>query len=123
MEHAHGLSQLATEIMSSWEGKYEIVRQVRSNGLLMGVSFQAPKGAAGQEHWWYARAVRSAMLDKGVWAFSDREDTMRLYPALNMAAGTLKEGLQIMEAAIALIDKEGQSLGDSPAWPTGVAGF
>lgn len=123
IEQAHALSALAAGIMSSWEGTYEIVRQVRGNGLLMGVSFQAPKDAQDHEHWWYARAVRSAMLDKGVWAISDREDTIRLYPALNMAPQTLKEGLEIMEAAIAQIDKDGQTLGDSPAWPTGVAGF
>jgi acetylornithine/succinyldiaminopimelate/putrescine aminotransferase len=28
--------------MGSWESKYEIVRQVRLSGLLMGVSFQSP---------------------------------------------------------------------------------
>ena len=36
---------------------------------------------------------------------------------------TLKEGLTIMEHAIAKIDRDGQNVGNSPAWPTGDAGF
>ena len=123
VEHASMLADLARSIMGSWESKYEIVRQVRANGLLMGVSFQAPEGRSDDEDWWYARAVRSLMLEYGAWAISDREDTIRLYPALNMKPTVLRQGLEIMESAIAKVETEGQSLGDSPAWPTGVAGF
>jgi len=63
------------------------------------------------------------MLDNGVWAISDRESSIRLYPALNMDEAVLREGLAIMEEAIAWVDEHGQDYGDSPAWPTGVAGF
>ncbi|MEO1043620.1 MAG: aspartate aminotransferase family protein [Pseudomonadota bacterium] len=123
IDHAAALSAIASDIMASWESSYGIVRQVRANGLLIGVSFQAPEGQGEHEHWWYSRAVRSRMLECGVWAISDREDTIRLYPALNMNADTLREGLHIMEDAIAHVEQHGQALGDSPAWPTGVAGF
>ena len=123
IDHAASLAEMARDMMGAWENKYEIVRQVRGNGLLMGVSFQAPKSKPDEEGWWYSRAVRSRMLENGVWAISDREDTIRLYPALNMNKDTLRDGLQIMEDAIAHIDREGQSTGDSPAWPSGVAGF
>ena len=40
-----------------------------------------------------------------------------------MNQNTLKEGLTIMENAISKIDRDGQDIGDSPAWPTGDAGF
>ena len=123
VEHAAKLSEIATDIMSSWESKFEIVRQVRANGLLMGVSFRAPASKTDEQDWWYSRAVRSLMLQRGVWAISDREDTIRMYPALNMDDEVLREGLGEMELAIAQIDREGQVVGDSPAWPTGVAGF
>jgi acetylornithine/succinyldiaminopimelate/putrescine aminotransferase len=63
------------------------------------------------------------MLDHGVWAISDREDTIRMYPALNMDDKVLLEGLDIMQEAIEYVSKHGQGEGDSPAWPTGVAGF
>ncbi len=123
VDHAANLASVAQDQMKRWEKDYEIVRQVRSNGLLMGVSLQSPTDKIDEPNWWYARAVRSEMLASGVWAISDREDTIRMYPALNMDEAVLIEGLDIMEAAIAKIEKEGQAVGDSPAWPTGVAGF
>jgi acetylornithine/succinyldiaminopimelate/putrescine aminotransferase len=53
------------------------VRQVRASGLLMGVSFQKPANAEeGEEHWWSARAARGKMLENGVWAICDKQDTI-----------------------------------------------
>ena len=121
--HAAKLSEIAGEIMGTWENDYEIVRQVRGNGLLLGVSFQSPEEKKDEEAWWYSRAVRSEMLEHGVWAISDRQDTIRMYPALNMDESTFRAGLGVMEEAIAHVDREGQSVGDSPAWPTGGTGF
>ena len=106
--------------MKQWE-QYDIVRQVRGNGLLLGVSFQSPEPE--EKDWWYARSVRNRMLNNGVWAISDREETIRMYPALNMDENTLLEGLEVMREAIEHVNKHGQQEGDSPAWPTGVAGF
>ncbi len=121
--HAAKLAEIACEIMGPWQDKYEIVRQVRLSGLLLGVSFQSPADKKDDENWWYARAVRSEMLHRGVWAISNREENIRIYPALNMAEGTFKQALAIIEEAIVKIEHEGQSVGDSPAWPTGEAGF
>lgn len=118
--HAAHLGRLAAGKMQAW-GDYDIVKQVRGNGLLLGVGFQSPN--PDEETWWYARAVRSQMLENGVWAISDREDAIRMYPALNMDEKVLLEGLEIMEEAIRHVDEHGQQLGDSPAWPTGVSGF
>lgn len=120
VDHAARLGAIAAEKMNTWE-QFDIVSEVRGNGLLMGVSFQTPDPDA--KNWWYARAVRSRMLAEGVWAISDREDTIRMYPALNMDEKTLVEGLDIMEDAIRFVNEHGQTEGDSPAWPTGVAGF
>ena len=106
--------------MADWS-RYGIVKQVRSNGLLMGVNFRSP--VADEKDWWYARAVRSRMLENGVWAISDREDTIRMYPALNMSETVLREALEIMEEAIQYVEQHGQNEADGPAWPTGVAGF
>ncbi|MEJ2603288.1 MAG: aminotransferase class III-fold pyridoxal phosphate-dependent enzyme, partial [Gammaproteobacteria bacterium] len=118
--HAARLGTMAADIMQGWK-RYEIVGEIRTDGLLMGVGFRSPN--EGEKDWWYARAVRSRMLDRGVWAISDRESAIRLYPALNMQEEVLREGLEIMEEAIAHVNEHGQDYGDSPAWPTGVAGF
>jgi acetylornithine/succinyldiaminopimelate/putrescine aminotransferase len=63
------------------------------------------------------------MLERGVWAISDHEDTIRLYPALNMNEDTLRAGLHIMEEAIQSVSSGADIEGDSAAYPTGVAGF
>ncbi|HEX9720265.1 MAG TPA: aminotransferase class III-fold pyridoxal phosphate-dependent enzyme, partial [Ramlibacter sp.] len=121
--HSHRLGGIAAEIMSGWE-QYSIVRQARGNGLLLGVSFGKPESAEPEaKDWWISRAVRGKMLENGVWAISDRQDTIRMYPALNMDEAVLREGLQIMQDAIQHVEKHGHIEGDAAAWPSGVAGF
>ncbi len=110
------LGEVAADVMSGWRD-YGVVNEVRQNGLLIGVSFQSPNDDEKDE--WIAKAIRSRMLDNGVWAISDRESNVRLYPALNMDEGTLREGLARMEEAIAHVDRHGQDLGDAPNLPTG----
>ena len=121
--HAKRLGNLAAGIVRDWE-TYNIVRQARGNGLLLGVSFGKLESAGFDEKdWWTARAVRGKMLENGVWAISDRQDTIRMYPALNMEESVLCEGLQIMEDAIRYVEKHGHTEGDTVAYPSGVAGF
>lgn len=122
VENAAHLGRVAADIMSGWE-QYDIVRQVRGNGLLIGVGFHEPNRDKGQKDWWVARAVRDEMLKNGVWAISDREDAIRMYPALNMDEAVLREGLEVMHAAIQTVNNQGHDVGDSPAWPTGAGGF
>jgi 4-aminobutyrate aminotransferase-like enzyme len=121
--HAKRLGNIAANIMREWE-RYDIVRQARGNGLLLGVSFRTAHGAEDDaKDWWTARNVRGRMLEHGVWAISDHEDTIRMYPALNMDENVLREGLAIMEEAIGHVAEHGYSEDDSPAFPSGVAGF
>ena len=123
VDHAAKLGEIAQQTMAEWE-KYSIVRQVRNSGLLMGVSFnKSALTDPSAEDWWAARAVRGEMLQRGVWAISDHEDTIRLYPALNMQEETFREGLEIMEAAIREVENGAAIEGDGTAFPTGVAGF
>ncbi|MEM7281091.1 MAG: aminotransferase class III-fold pyridoxal phosphate-dependent enzyme [Pseudomonadota bacterium] len=120
VQNAARLGELALNIMKQWT-RYSIVKEVRCNGLLMGVAFHS--SANDHEDWWCARSVRSLMLRNGVWAINDRESTIRLYPALNMADEVLLEGLDVMEKAIAQVDEHGHNERGAAAWPTGVAGF
>jgi len=121
--HAERLGTIAAETMREWES-FDIVRQARGNGLLLGVSFGKPEAAeVDEKNWWTARAVRGQMLEKGVWAISDCEDTIRMYPALNMDEAVLREGLQVMEDAIQHVEKHGHTEGNAVAHPSGVSGF
>ena len=93
--NAKRLGNIAAGIMREWES-FGSVRQARGNGLLLGVSFKMPEShGADEKDWWTARAVRGKMLENGVWAISDREDTIRMYPALNMDESVLREGLEL----------------------------
>ncbi|MEH6589516.1 MAG: aminotransferase class III-fold pyridoxal phosphate-dependent enzyme [Halioglobus sp.] len=121
LAQAESLGQLADDTMASWDSEYGIVSQVRSLGLLIGVSFKNPNPDGENSH--IARSVRDAMLRRGVWAICDYEDQVRLYPALNMDPKILVEGLAIMEEAIAVVERDGVSIGDYPPMPSGNVGF
>jgi 4-aminobutyrate aminotransferase-like enzyme len=118
VENAARLGEMARETMGGWEEKYQTVRQVRLNGLLMGVSFQSPN--EDEKDLWYAREIRNQLLKSGVWAIGDQEENIRMYPALNMDDGVLMEGLGILEEAIKHVEQHGQSVGNAPRMPTGV---
>ena len=119
--HAGELAAIAAERMASWEARYGIVSQVRSLGLLMGVSF-AGESRPGEE-FFTARAVRHEMLRRGVWAICDNQAQVRMYPALNMPPETLIEGLAIIEEAIETVERHGPTIGDYPPMPSGNVGF
>ena len=89
-----------------------------------GLRFDAEMERAGQRGF---RPVRQIVIDKAqgdfVWAISDREDTICLYPALNMDESVLRKGLQIMEDAIQHVGEHGHVEGDTAAFASGVAGF
>lgn len=121
VEHAAHLATLASERMSQWSQSYEIVGEVRTLGLLMGVSFRAQREQ--DEDYYVARSVRDAMLRGGVWAICDNEPQVRMYPALNMAPQNLLQALDIMEEAISEVQREGITVGDYPAMPSGNVGF
>ena len=70
-----------------------------------------------------ARSVRDEMLKRGVWAICDNERQVRMYPALNMAEDVLLEGLDLMEAAIEQVERNGVTVGDYPPMPSGNVGF
>jgi 4-aminobutyrate aminotransferase-like enzyme len=115
------LAEAAAERMSMWEARYDIVGQVRTLGLLMGVSFRALDD--GVEDFHVARSVRDEMLRRGVWAICDNEPQVRMYPALNMASETLLRGLDLMEEAIEAVQRSGATVGDYPPLPSGNVGF
>ena len=53
VENAARLGKLAADAMRNWE-EHDIVRQVRGNGLLLGVGLQSP--GEDEQDWWFARA-------------------------------------------------------------------
>ena len=107
--------------MADWTERFEIVSEVRSLGLLMGVSFRTDDPVG--ERYYLARSVRDAMLQRGVWAICDNEPQVRMYPALNMDRETLLEALDRMEESILEVQQNGVIVGDYPPLPSGNVGF
>ncbi|MGK0500544.1 MAG: 4-aminobutyrate aminotransferase-like enzyme [Oceanicoccus sp.] len=121
VDNAARLGDIAAHRMQDWQQNYDIVGQVRTLGMLMGVSFKTDQ--AQEEDFYIARSVRDHMLNNGVWAICDAEPTVRMYPALNMDETNLLQGLDIMEEAIDAINKSGSTVGDYPPIPSGNTGF
>ena len=119
--HASHLGEVAAQRMADWGARYDIVGEVRTLGLLMGVSFVAPEGV--EEDFHIARSVRNEMLRRGVWAICDNEAQIRMYPALNMDEGVLVRGLDILEESIDEVQRKGVTVGDYPPMPSGNVGF
>ena len=115
------LGEVAAKRMADWPARYPIVGQVRTLGLLMGVSFNAQEGQEDDEH--VARTVRDEMLKRGVWAICELERQVRMYPALNMDETVLRRGLDLMEESIDQVQRHGTTVGDYPPMPSGVVGF
>ena len=115
------LGEVAAKRMADWPTRYPIVGQVRTLGLLMGVSFNAQEGQEDDEH--VARTVRDEMLKRGVWAICELERQVRMYPALNMDEAVLRRGLDLMEESIDQVQRHGATVGDYPPMPSGVVGF
>lgn len=117
---AEHLGQVAARRMAGWEDRFAIVGQVRALGLLIGVAFNAPEGED-DEH--VGRSVRDELLQRGVWAICENERQVRIYPALNMEEDVLMRGLDAMEEAIDAVERNGVTVGDYPAMPSGNVGF
>ena len=115
------LGEVAAKRMADWPARYPIVGQVRTLGLLMGVSFKAQEGQEDDAH--VARSVRDEMLKRGVWAICELERQVRMYPALNMDETVLRRGLDLMEESIDQVQRHGATVGDYPPMPSGVVGF
>ncbi len=115
------LGEVAAKRMADWPARYPIVGQVRTLGLLMGVSFNAQDGQEDDAH--VARTVRDEMLKRGVWAICELERQVRMYPALNMDEAVLRRGLDLMEESIDQVQRHGATVGDYPPMPSGVVGF
>jgi 4-aminobutyrate aminotransferase-like enzyme len=116
------LGEVAAARMAEWPERYPIVGEVRTLGLLMGVSFVDSENEQ-DEDFYLARSVRDEMLKRGVWAICDNEPQVRMYPALNMDESVLVEGLDRMEEAIDDIQRRGVTVGDFPPMPSGNVGF
>ncbi|MBN1676544.1 MAG: aspartate aminotransferase family protein [Kiritimatiellae bacterium] len=91
-QNVRTLGACAMRRFAHWQAGYPaIIRNVRGRGLLLGLELAA--GAMAGE-------VRDQALRRGLIVNLTHETVIRLFPALNITAAELDEGLDILEASI-----------------------
>jgi 4-aminobutyrate aminotransferase len=84
--------RLMTELRKRLVGRYDIVREVRGKGLMIGIAM------ASGEH---AKAVEEAAFQRGLLVLEAGEDAVRMCPALSVDAAHVDTALAIFEQAVA----------------------
>lgn len=122
VENARAMGEIARERMKDWAQKYSIVGEVRSLGLLMCANIVDPATGEPSTNW--GMSVGDEALRRGAFVVNDHENTVRLYPSLVIEEKTLLDGLDIVEAAIAHVDKNGpKGRSDAVFYPYYYTGF
>jgi len=90
--HVEQMGSLCIETMEQWKKQYpEAVKDIRGKGMLIMIDF-ADSDMAGR--------ISDACLKKGLFVRQTQGSGIRVFPALNIKADELKEGLGIMQAAL-----------------------
>ena len=98
-ENVEKLGKLALSRMKGWQDSYDdVVTGVRGKGLLIMIDFKDQD---------VCTKVKDECQAKGLLVTQTQGIGIRIFPALNITEDEIKEGLQIMEDAIASIVKSG----------------
>jgi 4-aminobutyrate aminotransferase len=84
--------RLMGELRERLVGRYDIVREVRGKGLMIGIAMTS------SEH---AKAVEEAAFQRGLLVLEAGEDAVRMCPALSVEAAQVDTALEIFEQAVA----------------------
>jgi acetylornithine/N-succinyldiaminopimelate aminotransferase len=86
------LGSLALDTMRSWQNKApNLIKEVRGKGLLIAIEF--PDEAT-------ATRIADACLQQGLFVRQTQDTAIRIFPALNITAEEIQEGLRILEKVV-----------------------
>jgi acetylornithine/N-succinyldiaminopimelate aminotransferase len=92
-EHAAAMGRRALQRLEAWQAAYPLwISQVRGQGLLVAVEFRDEEKAT---------RVSEGCLEQGLFVRQTQGRMIRIFPALNITAEELEEGLVLMEKVIA----------------------
>jgi acetylornithine/N-succinyldiaminopimelate aminotransferase len=90
--NVHSISKSTKTVLNTWKKKYsELIKDVRGEGLLLGVEFTKKE---------YAEYVYEMALDEGLILNIKHGTIIRLFPALNIEWKEMFEGLKIIEKCL-----------------------
>jgi 4-aminobutyrate aminotransferase len=84
--------RLMNELRQRLVGRYDIVREVRGKGLMIGIAMTSGE---------HAKAVEEAAFQRGLLVLEAGDDAVRMCPALSVEAGQVDTALAIFEQAVA----------------------
>lgn len=105
MGNARKQGEYMLNILREWRDKYEIVGDVRGKGLMIGIEIVKDKKSKkfGSEE---AAKITEIAWKKGVLLITCGRSTLRIAPPLTVTRELVDEALEVIEAAIAQVNKE-----------------
>ncbi len=90
--HVEQMGRICIETMGQWKKQYpDVVKEIRGKGLLLLIEFADPD---------IAKRVSDECLARKLFVRQTQGSGIRIFPALNIKENEIKEGLEIMQAAV-----------------------
>ncbi|MHB1907976.1 MAG: acetyl ornithine aminotransferase family protein [Nitrososphaerales archaeon] len=105
MGNARKQGEYMMRIFNEWKEKYEIIGDVRGKGLMIGIEIVKDKKSkkfAPEE----TAKITDIAWKKGVLLITCGRSTLRIAPPLTITRELVDEALEVIEAAVAQVDKE-----------------
>jgi len=85
LQHVQNLSEKVRVQLESWKADLPIIQEIRVCGMMIGIELSIP-----------ATPAVAKCMDRGVLINATQNTVVRLLPALNITAGELAQGLEIV---------------------------
>jgi acetylornithine/N-succinyldiaminopimelate aminotransferase len=96
-ENVDTIGALAMRRLQQWKQNYgDLILQVRGKGLLLAIQFHSLE---------IATTMNRECLNSGMFVNQTQESIIRLFPALNITAGEMEEGLALIENVLKSISQ------------------
>ncbi|MFN8709205.1 MAG: aspartate aminotransferase family protein, partial [Planctomyces sp.] len=86
LQHVEELSESVRTQLQSWKSELPIIQEIRVCGMMIGIELSIP-----------ATPAVGKCMERGVLINATQNTVVRLLPALNVTAGELSQGLEIIQ--------------------------
>ena len=112
VEHARSTGERLRAGLTELQGRYEMIREVRGRGLMVGIELQAPRGPCARLSWRLIHVASGGLFpqliviplhrDHGVITMAaGKNDVIKLLPPLTLSADELAWFLEALDAVLA----------------------
>jgi 4-aminobutyrate aminotransferase len=109
LQNAIDMGDYALDALDDMQESHPSIGDVRGIGLMIGVEFVKDRQTKEPDHDLRDRIVELA-FERGLLTLGCGKSTIRIAPPLSITEAEMKQGLEILEEAISLAEKEGESV-------------